>query len=212
MIDFTTTATARPDILYKTYKSFNNHLKDIDLKNCTLYINIDPVPELVDRNEVLAVAESFFGVVVANMPAKPNFTAAYNWIWDNAKSDYIFNLEDDWVLIEDISINKLLKIANRSNEIYAVPLRAYSYVYDKASLSPSLLSRKFYGAVGGNLDISKNPEIQLRGNAFGLELGQDKVYAYPKHVVVKDIGREWIKNQPFKRPGIKSEFNAWVMK
>ena len=43
-INFTTTATVRPDILEKTYKSFTNKLVGIDFSKTTIYINIDLLP------------------------------------------------------------------------------------------------------------------------------------------------------------------------
>ncbi len=212
-LDFTTTAVARPKIVNRTYQSFSKNLKGVDFKKSRLFINIDPLPTTVDRQEVVAVAEQYFGEVVANMPDVGNYTAAYNWVWPNAETEHIFNLEDDWLLTEEIDVQKMLKWFRKKENLYEVALRAYPYHYDKTPTSPSIMHERFYKAIGGNLDESLNPEVQLRGNPFGLDqIDASKVVAMPKHVVLQDIGRDWIESQPFQRPPKKARFTTWVEK
>lgn len=216
ILDFTTTAMARPEIVEKTYQSFTSKLAGVDYRRSTLFINIDPLPSEGNRDAVVKVARKYFGKVVANQPRKPNFTAAINWLWSNATADYIFHLEDDWILTETVQIGKLMKYFGREPELMTVALRAYKYHYDKIVLSPSLMKRDFYSRVGGKLDESINPEIQLRGRNFGLvmpETGQrtKKVIAYPKRVICRDIGRKWIKGTGYTKPP-KAHFTSWDRK
>ena len=93
ILDFTTTAVSRPEVVNKTYRSFCSKLKGVEFDKCTLYINIDPFPVNSDRKKVIKVAEYYFGKVVVNTPSKGNFTKACNWCWKSAKTEYIFNLQ-----------------------------------------------------------------------------------------------------------------------
>lgn len=220
-VDFSTTAMARPDVLDMTYWSFSNNLKDINLKDCRLFINIEPLPVDVDRNEVIKVAEGYFGEVHANCPNKANFTAACNWLWSNADAEYIFHLEDDWCLIKEISIKSLLRPFKGNPKLLEVALRAYPYVYKVCPLSPNVMHERYYKAIAGKLDESLNPEIQLRGKKFGIDMPdktsyKGKVYVYPEDfndIVVKDIGRKWMKSSKYKKGGsVKAGFTTWEEK
>lgn len=221
-MDFTTTATARPHIVKKTYSSFNRHLKGINLKECRLFINVDPIPKGVKQRLVGQVAEKYFGEVISNYPKVPNYTAAYNWVWSNAESKYIFNLEDDWELSVDVDIPKLLENFDRHPNLYIVALRAYKYRYLTCPTSPGIMHERYYRKLGGNLNNNLNPEAQLRGKRFGLEMPtregkispKGKVVVYPTHVkkvIVHDIGRVWAKKQGFKKGGggKKARFITW---
>lgn len=224
-LDFTTTAMARPDIVDKTYESFNKNLKGINLKDCRLFINIDPLPTNVDRNEVTKISEKYFSVVIPNYPDKPNYTAAYNWIWSNADSEFIFNLEDDWELLREISIKELLEYFKKYPSLMEVALRAYSYKYRACPTSPSIMHRRYYKAVAGKLDEKINPEVQLRGKNFGIEMPsprfkiswKGKIIAYPEQeneesIILKDIGRLWLDKTNFRRPKNKSGFTTWEVR
>jgi len=46
IMDFTTTAMVRPHILDRTLGSFSKNLQDVNLKECRLVINIDPLPPI----------------------------------------------------------------------------------------------------------------------------------------------------------------------
>ena len=225
IMDFTTTAVVRPQILDRTLGSFSKNLKDINLKECRLVINIDPLPPN-RRKHVIQVARKYFGEVKYNLPKQANFTAAYNWIWSNAKTEYIFNLEDDWELIKPISIKKILYFFEKNNKLLQVIIRAYKYTYTTCALSPSVLHRRFYSAVGGNLKIDINPEIQLRGNKFGIQMPsrssktishKGSIIVYPeyiKSVVLRDIGRQWIRKSKYRKTGSgrKGRFITWETK
>lgn len=221
ILDFTTTAVNRPDIVDRTYSSFYKNLKNVDFDQCTLYINIDPLPKSEGREEVVEVSKKYFGNVVSRMPEKGNYTEAYNWLWSSAQTEYLFNLEDDWILIKEVNIEKLINIFHEQEGLYEVALRAYPYKYDKCPTSPNIMHRRYYSKVGGNLDPNINPEVQLRGKNFGLEMpskdsgisAKGKIIAWPKNrIIVKDIGREWIENSKLRRPNKKSHFTTWVEK
>lgn len=224
-LDFTTTAMARPEIVNETYSSFSKNLEGINLKDCRLFINIDPLPKDVDREKVTEVAKKYFKEVYPNYPDKPNYTAAYNWIWTKAESEFIFNLEDDWELLRETSVQKLLTYFEKYPDLMEVALRAYPYKYKACPTSPSIIHKRYYKSVAGKLDETINPEIQLRGRKFGIDMPsprfkitwKGKIIAYPEQeneqsIILKDLGRSWLKKSGFKRPNMKKGFTTWELK
>ncbi len=224
IMDFTTTAMTRPMILDRTLTSFSKNLEGINLKSCRLFINIDPLPPEIKRKTVIEVAKKYFKEVHYNLPKVANFTAAVNWTWSGARTEYIFHLEDDWELIKPVSVPKLLNYFE-NNQLIQVILRAYRYRYKTCALSPSIIHRKMYSAVGGKLNIKVNPEAQLRGNRFGVKMpskgtiGHKKlIVTFPEKtrlVILRDIGRKWINKTIYKKGGgvrKKARFITWEMK
>jgi len=223
-IDVTCTAMPRPKIVEKTFKSFSKNLQYLDFKKQTLYMNVDPLPGFENaRKEVVEMAKEYFGEVVVNLPRVPNYTSAYNWVWSKAKTKFILNLEDDWGLLRPVDVRILLKYFTVNPKLMEVALRAYSYYYSACPTSPSIMHQRYYKAVGGKLNPKFNPECQLRGKNFGIEMParslgvspKGKIIAYPEKgtdIIVKDLGRGWIKKSPFKRPNVsKKNFTSWII-
>ncbi len=238
IIDVTTTAMNRPEVHDLTFSSFTTFLKGVEWEESTLYINIDPIPD-GDRMEVVRVAQKYFGNVIYHMPDTANYTSAYNWVWSHAKTKYILNLEDDWRLKREVHINTLLKYFDIMPSLYEVVLRAYTYHYPCTCTSPAILHRRYYHALGGKLDETRNPETQTHSRRdFGIFIPNKKnctgaainkfVIAYPEMtrdpsaVIVEDIGREWLENSDYCRPQMfpkhdkrfkkKCDFTKWVKK
>jgi len=219
MIDVTTTACLRPEVIKQTYESFAKNLKGLSLKDCRLVINIDPVPKenLSCKKDIEQICESIFGQVLFNFPESPNFTQAVNWCWSTAKSDIILHLEDDWVLEKAIYFDQIVRMFSTDTSIYQIVLKAYNNVYDRCCLSPSFISKEMYAKVGGNLDPNINCEIQLRGKKFGLEMPspeenipyQNRIRIYSSNIVVRDIGRKWLSSTKYKKPDKKFLFTTW---
>ena len=223
IMDFTMTAMARHEIVNNTLKSFSKNLKGINLKDCRLIVNIDPLPPKVKRKNVIKIGRRYFGDVIYNLPPVANFTAACNWVWSNAETEYIFHVEDDWELTTPISVPKILRHFENNETLLQVILRAYRYRYETCSLSPSVMHKRFYSKLAGNLNTKLNPEIQLRGERFGLKMprrgrpgistkGLIVVYPRPsKRIVLKDLGRAWINGTKYRKTGKgkKSHFITW---
>jgi hypothetical protein len=109
-LDITTTAIIRPDILDKTLTSFRKNLLYGD--DYRIILNVDPVGYAVSPNEVLYVYKNHFpnSEIIHNFPETPNFPKAFKWVWSQVKSEYSFHLEDDWLLLNPIDINEMLKV------------------------------------------------------------------------------------------------------
>ena len=223
-MDFTTVAMARPDIVDRTFDSFSKNLRKINLRDCRLIINIDPLPEGNKRKEVVKVANKYFGEVIHNYPEKANFSAACNWVWSHADTTCIFHLEDDWVLKEPVNVRELLTFFEQHIKLQVVQLRAYRFTYNKIALSPCIMHKKLYQAMGGNLVENINPEVQMRGEKFGIIMPyptkklthKGKIITYPKdkkRIILKDIGRSWIKKTEYTKQKVKkARFVTWEKK
>jgi hypothetical protein len=209
-ISFSITAMVRPEILKRTLKSFSANIKGLDLKECDVFINVDPIPGDGSQDSVVDVASSFFGNVIASLPKKPNFTKAVNWCLATADSDYLFHLEDDWELVQKFDIINVMKKTFADKRVQQLALRAYSYPYNKVCLSPSIMKKELYKSFVDKFDLKINPEIQLRPSW----VNKSTIVAYPsKRIIVKDIGRLWIKKSGYKKSGDKKfQFIKWEEK
>ena len=203
-LSFTTTALSRPEILEKTYKSFLSNIKGENISECTLYINIDPIPNNGLQQDTLIVAKKYFKNVIYRMSEQPNFSDAINWCWSNTKTPYIFHLEDDWILLKKININNIFDLFNKTKALEII-LRAYNTKYKKLALSPSIWKFNLYKTFAGKLNININPEVQLRDKKFAHAFTKNNIIVEGKNVIVKDIGRDWLKNKGLKKP-VKSKF------
>lgn len=109
-IDITTTATLRPEILARTYESFTSHLLKPDLAHYHCILNVDPIGEDISPDEVIEVAKRFFPNVVSHVSEISNFALAMKWCWSHTKAEYVFNLEDDWHMLKDLDLSRMIDI------------------------------------------------------------------------------------------------------
>lgn len=204
---FTTTAISRPEIIEQTYASFNTGLIGINLKEFKLHINIDPIPNHENTWRVLDIACKYFGSVHANISADPNFTKAVNWCWSNADTEYVFHLEDDWILIEHIDMMHVYRELSSNDEYMECIFRAYLNNYgNNLALSPSVWKRECYSKFAGNLNPNVNPEVQLRNKNI-IRVAKNGVFVLGSdRVIVRDIGRKWVKEHKYCKIGVKSNF------
>jgi len=122
-IDIVTTATLRPQILRKTYSSFCNHLFKGNRDKFRLILNVDPVGDHTYRPEdVISEAKKFFPNMIANVPKEGHFTKAVMWCWNQVEAEYVFQLEDDWVLMRPLDINVMIHILDAYPKIASVRL------------------------------------------------------------------------------------------
>ena len=152
-LSFTTTALARPDILHRTYSSFSSKLRGINLKNLTLHINVDPIPnDMGAVTETIKVAKLFFKDVNWHIAPKPNYSSAVKWCWNAAMTKFIFHLEDDWELAAPFDMEKIWNKFEEDDRIVQVLLKAYAYEYEKFCLNPSVIIRRCYSIFGQALN------------------------------------------------------------
>ncbi len=255
VINTTCTAMPRPEIVEQTFKSFTESIRGVNWREQKLHINIDPFPhktpeDLVEidkeRRKVIDVGKKYFGEVNYRMPVHRipngyggNYSDAYKWVWGNAESEIILNLEDDWVMNRHVQIGTLLSYFDNCPTLYEVVLRAYTYHYPCTCTSPALLHRRYYRPISSKFNIMRNPETQThsrndlgifipnKNNCKGEEIFK-YVRVYPEkcgeqsECIAVDNGREWMENSKYARPQMlqkrdrrwkkKDQFTAWVIK
>ena len=130
-IDITMTATLRPNIFKQTIDSFFNNMFD-DYRaaghQLNLVLNIDPVGNKdIDESFCIPFVKGKFDKVIISTPPKASFPKAfkYNWTHIYDDTDYVFNLEDDWVLTQRIDWQKLLNVMDNKKNLAILRLAAF---------------------------------------------------------------------------------------
>jgi len=185
-IDITMTAVLRPDVICKTLESFTSNLlyeKNIKYR---LIINVDNVGENILPKQIRKICEEYFSEIKFNFSENPSFTKAVMWCWDNAESDFVFHLEDDWIIKRKTSMNDIIRIMNDNNDLACIHLMRHDingktkqlfgteYEYsDNAgifiskrpfgfSLNPVVIRLDFLKKIRSAMVDNKNPEKQIR--------------------------------------------------
>jgi len=223
MIDMcvVTTATIRPDILEKTYQSFSDNMIDVDFKELPLYLNIDPLP-LEDKNlipQVISVAEKFFKSVDVSTPNVASFPLAVKRLYQKASHHkYVFDLQDDWILTRPVEVEKAIKVIG--GDITGVTFNTYNFTKFPLlyCISPTISIGSWVNKVYPYIKPNISPEQQFRHNARKQVKVPRYVVArsikYPdaKTIIVKDIGREWLKGTKYKKQKNDGKFTTWEIK
>ena len=102
-LELTIVAARRPALLARTLESFHERLfRHFDFSNAL--INIDPIwSSQKDGDQCAALVKQKFPNAIVFAPEIAGFSAAIKRVWSNTKADFIFHLEDDWLLNEEIT-------------------------------------------------------------------------------------------------------------
>jgi hypothetical protein len=184
-IDITMTATVRPDIIRKTLKSYCKNIF-YEKDRYRLIINIDPVGEKVNPETIVNICKEFIPNVIYNVPDKPSFPSAVIWVWSQTRTNFVFHLEDDWLLERHVDIDRLITLLNKYPQMaclrfckYNIPSREritlfnakYEYNPDgffitenhnQFGLNPVLIKREFIQESLPLMVHNRNPEKQFR--------------------------------------------------
>lgn len=217
-ISITITSTVRPSILYRTLNSFNSNLNDFSFKKQNALINIDPIPQYKNFKQKITkitdLCNFFFQKTLINTPKTPNFPLAIKWLWQNTNTDYILHLEDDWTLIEKISMIEIEKIFKNNNLLKIIRLRPAIHTKTpkidccQYGLSPCIIRKQFYSEMAKKINIKHDPEWQIR-QSQSIKIQQEEVMCYPDNIVCVDIGEEWRRKHKIRKPSKKKKFITW---
>lgn len=200
----------RHDILRMTVDSLIDNMVNIDFSNSTIYINIDKI-EFIDkiedqRDKTKEYLSKIFKEVITNEPEYPNFSNALKWCWTQPKEELFFHIEDDWLLEKEVDIENIIPLFEDPN-LFAVNLRAYHFSGPRPCLLQAIYRKSFCNKFASKLIETINPENSLRSYAKS----NKNLYNihYPEginDIVLKDIGRDWLKFKGLKRNQISSKF------
>jgi len=218
-IEYTTTATCRPEVFERTLASFSSKLIGNNFKSSLLHLNVDPVPVANDAVEVLRVARRYFGSVNCNIPERPSFPAAVRWCWSQPSTDYFFHLEDDWEMTEPFALKDMVELMERHVGLSCVNLRAYvgarSKIDTRICLLPGLHRTRDAKVIASRLSLTANPEKQLRPiTAENPEGGKQDPFIgtqVPMYPILRDIGREWLSKSGWEKDR-QVYFTTWRKK
>jgi hypothetical protein len=213
-IDIAIVSVRRPKILDKMLSSFKEHLKLPDDTN--VFINVDPVGLDINPLENVDVVRKYFPNVSYRCPKTPSYATAFKWTWSQTTTRLILSLEDDWEMIKGCDLDEVCRQFDRDGKLVQMAFR-WAHLNKKyennqmasGSCVSSLLRGETYRLVATLLDDNLNPEYQIKKcNVLPLEC---------KHMVnmyslIKDLGREWMKQYDFSHNGFKENFTAWNAK
>jgi hypothetical protein len=234
-----TPATVRPEIVQKTFTSFYEKLVvpsqiqakslDIDLR-ISMAIHIDAIGDTCDRRicrtplDIHLMAQHFFKVDYVHKNFKDHsFPLAFTHLWlhaANSRADYVFYLEDDWLLLEEVNLIDMISImeSNPTLATLRLPFRETNVGFFenwkhrfpwtgqyfkcpaeiKGSIGwcghPGLVNMNFIRNTVTVLDPSWCPELQMKGRVMPkiISCFDYGVYGIPAGPkYVQDIGREW---------------------
>jgi len=241
-VDITMTAMIRPALVNKTLKSFCENVFDEDPERFRLIINIDPLGGRKPHRTVVKICRRYFNKrsMISNSPSEASFPRAVMWVWSQVEADWIFHLEDDWLVNKKININDMISIMKEYKNLACLRLPKFrtpkgktakffssKYTYnDKGfyvasdrkrqfGLNPVLIRGSFIKEALPLLVDTGNPEKQFRyanKNMRNLVMSWDYgLYTNRgSRPVVTDIGRGWLRKSEFRKP--RGKFVTWVKK
>ena len=135
MMNVAITATYRPEILDRTLDSFRKYLFKHRMREFRVVVNIDPVGSKFPRgNDVFLVLSEYFGKIYLNAPPQGHFGKAFHWCWSNCEGDLVFNLEEDWELLEPVNLDNMINMFNRFPLLSHLRLSAFRSMEDHCKM------------------------------------------------------------------------------
>lgn len=101
-IELTVVAARRNALLRDTLNSFHARMFR-NFRFDRVSVNIDPLwGDQKEESECVATVKSLFPNAVIYTPEKANHCSAVKRLWTNSQSQFLFHMEDDWNLLENI--------------------------------------------------------------------------------------------------------------
>jgi len=190
-IDIVTTALCRPDLLDLTYRTFFGRL--LGLPRVRIIINVDPLG-YGSAADCVKVASKFSSEICWRCPKTPGFMSAVQWCYNQAESEIVLHLEDDWFLKRRLNyLDWLQELTVAQAAQCVLPMKAprqnSKLTY---SFRPNLCRREqVQNALKVAATSGMNPEQYLR-NYVPTLTSIDFNGAGPR--LISDMGRKWAKS------------------
>ena len=206
--------------MQRTLESFKKHVFGF-VPISKVFVNIDRHGGTEsDRNECVEIILSFFPDACVSTPSISSFGSAVKHLWSLPQTENFLHLEDDWVAIQDIRLDRLkLPPVARTKQLFLVKpqvsqsiLTSYRFrpvpgipfflpnpTSPAFTTSPSILNSAFARQVSQLMKPDLNPEKQMF-NGLNQSLEEELKNFRSKALVswwekplIIDIGREWQK-------------------
>jgi len=191
-------------------------------------------------NEIFDIVRYFFedNFLIQQAPV-PHFPSAVKWVWEQVTSPIFFNLEEDWELLYPIDWNEMVWCIKDRDNVAHIRLSVFKStdscknwkvfynwngIYfqcpadDKGAVGwcghPSLNKTSFIKEAMKHIDFAHNPEKQIKGRGSMKALIDAHIFGsfiQPNSPAnIKDIGREWMVKNGWKKQGKNKEwFTTW---
>jgi len=186
-IDITMTATLRSSILKKTLSSFRENLFYDDINRYRLIINIDPVGETEKFKNIIRVCNLYFNDVIYNTPKKPSFPKAVIWTWSKVEANWVFHLEDDWIIHRRTDIDDMIDILLERPSIACLRL---CKLYIPRSKRPKLFNCRYNPNKNRNFLVASDSKKQFGLNPVLIK-GEFVKRAFPRMVDYKNPEKQF---------------------
>ena len=122
-VDITMTAVLRPSIVKQTLESFCTNVFWKEPERFRLIVNIDPIGEKKVRPKQIArICRSYIPNAIFNVPDEPNFAKAVIWTWSQVEADWVFHLEDDWLIYRKIELDNMINLLKKFKSLACLRL------------------------------------------------------------------------------------------
>ena len=213
-------AGRRPNLLATTLQSFQANIFD----KCVVEqvrVNLDPIfGDDQSEADTIQVIRNFFPSAEINTPVQPNFCKAVQWIWSGMQDGPFLHLEDDWVCIDEIPIQKILedmsdavkmilllsethgKRGLQRESVRVYKSKIFGLTCKRRALptfgtSPSITDGRFARRAAALFDLTLDPEKQMRDNRNPKLIDFLNGYrclfqaSQTGTPLIEDIGRAW---------------------
>jgi len=215
---------------------FGDHIKQARLILNIDYVGQEDHYEAED--EILRYIDKIpFDNITLRTARDPSFSRAFCWCMGQINNHLVFNLEEDWELLAPMDFEKMTELFLCNPTLVHLRLSSFPSVgeptmkvWNKRVIwndsffeversqrgtigwagHPSLNKSAFMLACRTRMDCEKNPEKQIKGPHPIILKSRFGVYQpYEAPATIKDIGREWMNDNGYRKQGTKAFFTKW---
>lgn len=222
MINITITTVRRREILKRTLDSFYTNL--FYNNRTKIIINVDPIGDNEESMLSVDLCRKYTSNVEYRCPGKADFGKAFHWVWSQVKNaHWIFNLEDDWELLQKVDIRDMFEILNSNPRLALLrfslwpsndkTIQAWGkipFIWNGQYFQcirpryaycghPTLIKRQWFYEMQPHVRAGLNPERQFRDPPNKAIIKRMPnwdygLYQKPNQCeYIRDIGRRWRK-------------------
>ena len=92
------------------------------IDKCGLIVNIDPIGDDIASHELCGIFSAYFKHYQVNMPMESSFPKAFQWTWLRSDAPWVFHLEDDWELLNEIPIDFMMALMENFPQVASLRL------------------------------------------------------------------------------------------
>ena len=232
-------AARRPSLVLQTLESFGDHL----FRHCeigTVRVNLDPIfGSERDASDVIDIIKERMPQAEINQPVTPNFTRAVQWIWSGMPDGPFLHLEDDWICLNTIPINKIVNDLDESvkmilllsathgkrglnrESVRTYKKKFFGLTYTRTPLptfgtSPSITDGAFAREAALRFSLDLDPEKQMRDNLNPHLIEHLNNYrclfqsSSSNSPLIEDIGRDWQSTNKVTKV-VRNGTSSWVI-